>query len=303
MFLFLKRIVDSGVKNFGRQLGLNLATTFVMAITIALMTTFFYVDAISKEIFSNLQKQIGITAYFEQAAPSESILALKDKVKKIPGVQDVEYISREEAFKQFSEKYSQDKAVSKTIEIVGENPFPASFRVKAESLKSYEEVDSFLKNDDMQGLVAEVSYPRTEQMIKKIFSIASDVKGIGAALAIFLAIIVFVIVSSTVHLAVHNLREEIGIMKMMGASNWFVKGPYVVQGIICGLVAAVISVTFFGIVSYFLSPNVAVLVGGSFDLFAFYRNNFALILFFDVIAAVLMGGLFNYAAVRQYLKV
>lgn len=303
MFLFLKRITDAGTKNFSRQLGLNLATTFVMAITIALLTTFFYVDAISKEIFSNLQKQIGITAYFDQSAPSESILAVQDKVKKIPGVQEVEYISREEAFKQFSEKYSQDKAVSKTIEIVGENPFPASFRVKAESLKSYEDVDSFLKGDDMQGLVAEVSYPRTEQMIKKIFSVASDVKGIGAALAIFLAIIVFVIVSSTVHLAVHNLREEIGIMKMMGASNWFVKGPYVIQGIICGFVAGLISVGFFGIVSYFLAPKVAILVGGSFDLFAFYRSNFMLILFFDVISAVLMGGLFNYAAVRQYLKV
>lgn len=303
MMLSLKRIVSAGVKNFTRQLGLSLATTFVMAITVALLTTFFYVDAMSREVFSNLQKQIGITAYFNQAAPSENILALKDKVKEMPGVQSVDYISREEAYKQFNEKYSDDKAVSKTIEIVGENPFPASFRIKAESLKAYEEVDSFLKADELKSLVEEVSYPRTEQMIKKIFAIASDVKNVGAGLAIFLAIIVFVIVSSTVHLAVHNLKEEIGIMKMMGASNWFVKGPYVVQGIICGLASAFLSVGFFAVVSYFLAPKVMVLVGGSFDLFAFYQANFFKILFFDLIIAVLMGGIFNYAAVRQYLKV
>lgn len=301
-FLAFKRIINSGFKNFSRQIGLNMATTFVLAITVILLTSLVYVDGLSKKIFDNLQKQIGVTVYFNIDAPAEQILALRDNVGKLSGVTNVDYVSREDAFKQFSDKYSEDPTVSKTIEIVGENPLPASLRIKAATLNDYEEVVKTLGNESYADIVGEISYPRTEDLTRRIFSMAKDMQTVGLVVGVFMALIVMIIVFSTVRLAVHNLKEEIGVMKMLGASNWYVRGPYMIQGFLCGLIAALISILFFSLASYFLSPQFYALSGG-FDLFGFFTYNLSTIIWLNLGAAIGMGVIFNYLAVRRYMNV
>ncbi len=303
MFLSYKRIFNAGKNNFTRQIGLNIATTFVLAITLISLTAIFYIDGVNKYVFSLLQQKIGITVYFNIETPSEEIVRMKEEISRIKGVEGVSYTSKEEAYQKFSEKYYNDQTISSALEIAGEDVLPATLHIRAAKLENYEEVMNFLSNSEQyQDIISDVSYPRTEEVMKKVFSLADDIKKIGLGFSAFLGLVVILIVLNTVRLALHSNKDEVAVMRLMGASNWFVRGPYIVQGIICGFIAGIFSFLFYLIFSFFAGATFYSLSGG-FDLFAFFKANLWIIILIQFFGGMLIGGLANALAVRRYMKI
>ncbi len=302
MATLTKRIIKTGITTFSRQLGLNSATIFVLTATILLFTFIFFVDGMSNFLFNSFQEKVGISVYFKQEATAEEISALRENLVSKPGIVKVTYVSKEEALEKFKENHQNDEVVLKTLEIVGDNPLASSLKITANSDNDYKNVAAFLAQEENAQIIEKMNYQKTEEIIKKLFAITREVKRIGLLLGLFFGLVVVVIVFSTVRLSIHTLREEIGVMKLVGASNWMVRGPFMVQGILCGSIAAIIALILTIVTTYFSTPSVVTITGG-FSLFTYFTSNLLAILAIQVLGGIGMGIIFNALAVKRYLKV
>ncbi|HNY97754.1 MAG TPA: permease-like cell division protein FtsX [Candidatus Pacearchaeota archaeon] len=303
MLLTFKRIFSAGLKNFKRQFNLNIATAFILSITIIVLTFIFFVDGLNKYLFSVLQQKIGITVYYNLETPTEQILAMKDELSKLKGIEGVDYTSKEEAYRKFSEKYANDPTVSKSVELVGENILPASLHIKAKTVGDYEAVMSFLvENESYQEIVNDVSYPRTEEVMKRIFNLADSIKKIGYSLSALLIFIVMLITFTAVRLAIHASREELSVMRIMGASKIFASGPYIVQGMIGGFLAAIFAFVLSLAFAFFSAASISSITGG-FDLFAFFLSDIFGIVVLQLLGGMALGAAANALATKRYLEV
>jgi cell division transport system permease protein len=182
------------------------------------------------------------------------------------------------------------------------NPFLASLNISAGQPVVFDRVEQFLKTDAFGGLVQRVDYHQRKATIKKLFDISAFLK-IGF-LAGFAAstIVSFLLVFNTVRLAIFNRREEIGIMRLVGASNGFIAGSFLVQGLLCAFLSLAISLLASGLVFYFLGSRIAILFPG-FNLFDLFKQYFWQLFLVQTLTALFLGILPSLAAIKRFLKI
>ncbi|HPM08654.1 MAG TPA: permease-like cell division protein FtsX [Candidatus Pacearchaeota archaeon] len=310
MLNLFKRIFKSGLTNFKRQFALNSATIFVLMVGLTLLTSAFFIDGLYNFLHESVQQKVGISVYFKLETSTDDILKLQQELKQRGDIKDVIYISKEEALQKFKDKHSYDDSILKTLEIIEGNPLPSSIRVIAKQDDSlipgtanpYDEIAKFLKQDKYSPIIDQMSYYETESIIKSLINLTRDIKFMGLIVAIFFVLIVILMVFSTVRLTVRSFKEEIGVMKLVGASNWFVRGPFMVVGFVCGILAVLFSLILIGCVTYFSTPKIMAISSG-FNPFMYFGNNFWKIFFMQLFAGVGIAIFANALAVKRYLKV
>ena len=149
-------------------------------------------------------------------------------------------------------------------------------------------------------MIAKVDYSQKKPVIERLFSLTSNINTTGIVLSIILALVAVLIAFNTVRIAIYNSKEEIETMRLVGASDWFIRGPFMVQGIISGLWAVLITFLIFSAAVYFLSPKVAIIVPG-LNLSSFFFSNFLVILLLQLAAGVGLGVIASWLAVRKHL--
>ena len=301
MLTKLKRIIKSGWISFRRNGMLSVATIFVMVLTISLATSFFLLQGISNFLISSLEEKVDVSVYFKEDAPEEEITKVKDEVSKIPEVKKLDYISRQQALDAFIEKHKEDPQIMESLKEIGDNPFFASLNIKAWQASQYEAVSNFFENSTSKELIERIDYFQRKPLIDKVFSISSLLKKIEIGAVIVLGILAVLVTFNTVRLAIFNHREEISIMRLVGASNWFIRGPFIVQGMISSLFSILISLVIFVPLSYFLSPKLMTIVP-DFNLFAFLISNLGTLLLLQILVGIGIGFFSSLIAIRRHLQ-
>jgi cell division transport system permease protein len=299
MFISLKRIIRSGWINFKRQGGLTVATIFIMVITISLVTSLFLFHKINQFLLSSLEEKVDISVYFKKEIGEEEILKIKDEIAQIPEVKGVEYVSNEEAIKKLLERHPELIESIKETEGVLKI---ASLNIRAGQASQYLAIANFLENASFKDLIAKVDYYQRKPVIEKIFSITKTVSQVGISLSIILALVAILISFNQVRMAIYNSREEISIQRLVGASNWFIRGPFLIQGIISGFFALILTLLIFTLTLYFLSPKIEFLFP-DFKIFDYFTGNFFIILLIQIITGVVLIGISEIVAIRKYLKI
>jgi len=295
----LKRIIRSGWITFKKQAGFTIATIFIMVITISLITSLFLFQKITKFSISLLQDKIDVSVYFKDTSLEQDILEIKEQIAKIPEVKSVEYVSNEEAKKRLLEKYPElTESLRETQGMLN----LASLNIKAGQADQYAAVANFLENAPFKNLIQKTDYYQRKSVIEKIFSITFAINRTGVVLSLILAIIAFLVAFNQVRLAISNSKEEIFIQRLVGASNWFIRGPFLIQGVISGFFAALITLLIFIPLVYFLSPKMEVFFPG-LNLFGYFIGNFFLILLIQILTGIGVGVISSMIAIRKYLKV
>jgi len=300
MMIFLKRILKSGWLNFKRSQGLSIITVFVMFLTISMISSIFLFRGAGDFLLISLEKKIDISVYFKEGVSEQEILNTKDLLLEIPGVKNVSYISPEETIAAFKERYKDDDTITLALAEVGDNPFLASLAITASDVLKYENVTDFLQESRFEGLVDNVDYYQRKPVIEKFYSIKNSLERSGLIAGLILALVAFSITFVTIRLAIYSASEEIGIMRLVGASNWFIRGQFIIQGVICGALAVLITLVIFPILSYILSSKLASLTGG-FSLFSYYLDNFFVIFVVQALTGMGLGTVSSLIAVRKYL--
>jgi len=299
MFTSLERIIRSGWITFKRQAGFTVATIFIMAITISLITSLFLFQKITKFSISLLQDKVDVSVYFKDTSLEQDILEIKEQIAKIPEVKSVEYVSNEEAKKRLLEKYPElTESLRETQGMLN----LASLNIKAGQADQYTAIANFLENAPFKNLIQKTDYYQRKPVIERIFSITFAINRTGVVLSLILAIIAFLVAFNQVRLAISSSKEEIFIQRLVGASNWFIRGPFLIQGVISGFFAALVTLLIFIPLVYFLSPKMEVFFPG-LNLFGYFINNFFLIFLIQILTGIGVGVISSIIAIRKYLKV
>lgn len=302
MFTFIKKISKASWLNFRRNGGLSLTTIFILLITISLITSLFLFHKISQFLISELEGKVDISIYFKEDSPEEEILKAKTELSKMPEVKEIEYNSRETARERFIQQHKDNPLLMASIEEVGENPFLASLNIKAWKPDQYETLANFLENATFKNLIEKIDYYQRKPIIERLSSITSAINKAGIGISIVLALLSFLVAFNTIRLAIFSQREEISIMRLVGASNWFIRGPFLIQGIISGFFATLIAILIFILISWALSPKLEIFLP-DFNLQNFYFQNFWTLFAIQLLTGIGIGIFSSLIAMRKYLKV
>jgi cell division transport system permease protein len=302
MVILLSRVIKYGIQNFWRNGLLSSATIVVMILALTVFSSLIIFGSAANTTISSLQEKIDISVYFKTSADEGQILALKGSLEELEEVRAVEYISRDQALEAFKEKHKDDPAVIQSLDELGDNPLSASLNVRAKDPKYYADISSFLESEAPAGLIDKINFSENQVVIERLSKIVNTLRMGGIILAIVLALIAFLIAFNTIRLAIFSNRESIEIMRLVGASNSLIRGPYIVEGIIHGLIASFITTILFIPLVYILGPYLKILVP-EFGLVSYFWSHIFVLLGGQILISGGIGIFSSLIAMRKHLKV
>ena len=303
MFINYKRVFNFAIVDFYRNKGISIAAIFILIVTILLFTGLFFVRGVSNFLVLTIQDKIDITAYFKKDTNEQDILDVKDKILKIsPDIKNVEYVSKEEALEEFSEKHKDNSVFSKALTEVGDNPFLPSLNIITNGNPDlYEEIPKILEQEQFSGIIEKVDFLQKKDIIQKVFSTTSSINKFGLGLGIIFVLVAILVVFNTIKLVIDRSKEEIKTMMIVGASSWFIKAPFIIEGAIFGFISFVVCFFITILSSYLLSSSFALVMPG-FNMLNYFISNFWTIVFMQLFSGVGLGVVFSGVAVKKYLK-
>jgi len=301
MFVAFRRIFKLGWQSFTRDGGLAAATIFILVIVIALVSSLFILKEVSHFLIAEIQEKVDISVYFKKRASETEILNIKEEISKIPEVREVKYVSKTEALEEFVERHQDEPVLMESLAEVG-NPFLASLNIKAWEASQYGIIANFLEHPVYENLVEKVDYYQCKPVIEKIFALSAGMEKAGWMGAVILVIVAILVTFNTIRLAIYNFREEIKIQRLVGAGNWFIRAPFLVQGAISGISAFLICLLIFSLICWGLSPKIEIFFPG-LNIFQIFVSNFWTIVLIQFVTGVLLGVISSTIAIRKYLKV
>ncbi len=296
------RILKYGLQSFWRNGWLSAATVLVMVLALMTLQGLMLFDTTMTTAVSSIQDKIDIAVYFKIGAAEDEMLALKKSVERLPQVKQVTYVSSDEALDQFKAKHVGDDVINQALVEVSGNPLPASINIKANDPNDYGAISAYLEKSAPAGLVKDVTYTQNKDAIDKLNKFIDTLNRMGFATTIFLAFAASLVAFSTIRLAIYSNRDEIGIMRLVGASNTFIKGPYLVTGFMYGFFGVITALIFTAPLINIIDPYVSHLIPDVHLQAYFYANIFALFIYMLLFGAAL-GVISSWIATRRYLKV
>jgi len=302
MITTLSRIIKSGLINFWRNGWLSTATVLIMAIALITWTSIFLLNVVLTSVLDVLAEKVDVSVYFNLDTKEPDILALKSKLENLKEVASVEYVSTDQALQIFKNRHAGDDVLLKSIQELNNNPLEASLNILAKDSSQYAAIASFLNQDQFKNIISKINYTENKVVIDRLNKIIRVLRESGLVAGLILAFIAFLVAFNTVRLAIYSSREEITVMKLVGASNWFVRGPFIVEGVLHGIIASAFSFMVIIPGVGFLGPKLFNFLP-EIDLVSYIGNNFWLLLFFQTLGGIILGVFSSWFAIRKYLKV
>ena len=300
----LGRIIGFGFQDFSRNKGISLATIFVLVVAIMLVTGLVFFQGAVGYLISQIQNKIDITAYFKDGTQEQDILNVKDEILQMsPSIKSVEYISQDQALASFNEKHKDNAVLAQALREVGSNPFLPSLNITTSGDPlQYAQVSNVLQTSDFSKLIDKVDFSQKKDTIEKVYSITTNANIFGIIFEIILTIVAILVVFNTIRLGMESSKEEIETMRVVGASNWFVRGPFIIQGIIYGVIAFVICFLLSWMFAFFSASKISIVLPG-FNIFSYFLTNWWIFVLIQLGFGVAVGAISAVVAVKKYLEV
>ena len=306
--LVTKRIFKSGLQNFLRNGFVSLSSVLVITITLFIITSIILLGGFLNYSLDQVKNKVDVNVYFITTAAETDILAVQKSLEALPEVSSVEYISRNQSLVDFKEKHKGDDLTLQALDELGDNPLGATLNIKAKDPSQYAGIAKYL--DDMsngvlsQGgskIIDKVNYAQNKVVIDRLNAIVNSVNVMGIWFAIIFIFISMVVTFNTIKLTIFMARDEISVMRLVGASGPYVKGPFIVSGLLCGITSALIILIAFLIFTFSINYYYGTYFMG-FDLFRYYILNFLSIFGIVFGSGIVLGTASSYLAVQKYLK-
>ncbi len=301
----LKRIIKSGFINFKRGGSVSVAAVLQVLNTLAVIVVIILLQAVLYSSLNQIKDKVDVTIYFTTNAGEDKIMLLKSSLEKLPEVAQVSYTSADTALKLFRDRHVNDYSTIAALDEIGGNPLGAYLNVKAKEISQYESIANFLQGDDAlvsgpTSIVEKVNYHQNKLVINRLNNIISGAQRLGFLLTLYLIISSLIITFNTIRLTIFIAREEIGVMRLVGASKMRVRGPFMVEGVIYGIIATFTILILFWPITAWLGRNMTSFLG--LNLYDYYVSNFLQIFAIILLSGILLGVISSFLAVRKYLN-
>jgi cell division transport system permease protein len=305
MITSIKRMIRSGFIGFWRSAFVSFSAIFVTTVTLVVIGAMMLLNVLLTHVLIQIEDKVDINVYMVTTADESQIFALKEALENLSDVEEVTYTTREEALRLFRERHQGDELTIQALEELGENPLGASLSIRAKETSQYEHIASFLEEQHAletpeSPRIDRINYNQNKDMITKLSNIIATVDRVSFIVSIILIIASILIAFNTIRLTIYTSREEISVMRLVGASNMFIRGPFVLQGIMYGLISGIVALLILYPVVLWLGPHTEIFL--SFNIFEYFVSNFGRIFFVLVGSGIVLGVVSSTLAIARYLR-
>ena len=293
--------MEAGIRNFGRNLWLSTAATAVMTVTLVLiLTSYISTNALNATIKSVVNK-IDVSIYLKLDTTEAQIQSLRQRLERVENVASVKYISRKDALEEYRRQNADNKQLLENLS-EEDNPLPASLQIKATDNKKLEPIVKFVEQSDVQQHVLKFSYEGDrKKTIDNIVRVSNFLKTTGLVASLIFTIISILIIFNTIRMAIFTRRNEIEIMQLIGATNWYIRGPFLFEAALYGVIAAIIAVGLGYSILLAGGPKLSSYIDVN-DIINYFRQNPVLIVTVELLIGILIGITSSLLAMARYLK-
>ncbi len=303
MWTKLKRVCRSGFVGFWRNGVVSAASILTLTVTLTVIGSLLLASAYLNASLETIKSNVDISVSFKIDAPESEILSLKNTVASLPEVKEIEYVSRDQELADFRERHKDNALLVRSLDEVG-NPFGARLNIKAKDPSQYESIARFLSSSSEDSVLNRDIIDQTtfkKDIVDRLIGLIGAIKKIGFVVSMVLIFMSILVTFNTLSLAIYTSREEISVMKLVGASNNYVSGPFVVEGIIAGTISVFISIGILYPLVLWVK-NATEGVYGGINMVAYYVDNFIEIFLVLLVAGLILGIISSFLAIRRYLK-
>lgn len=300
------RIIRTGMVNFVRNLWLAIAAMAIMIITLTIILFSVIVNAAFNNTVQQITGKIDVSVFLKDSVTPAQTQTLIGELKALPAVQSVQYLDTAQALQQYE---SQNAGNTQLLQAIDEtnNPLPATIHIKPKNLDQINQIRNFINRPDIASLQSDPASDNGDlrAAIDKITHATDILRRVGISAVIIFAVISVLIIFNTIQMAIFNRRDELQIMRLLGASTSFIRGPFVVETIIYGIVSAIVSVLIINAIFVTASSSLQATSFGLLDISysqSFFQAHYWLLLTIQLALGIFIGAASSTIATRRYLK-
>jgi cell division transport system permease protein len=304
-WIHTKRVIRSGYRNFRRSGFTSLASILIMVITLFVITSLIFIQTTLTASLNDIKEKVDVTVYFVPGADETAIKNVETELVKLPEVKEVTYTSSDEALSNFKQKHASDYLTLQALDELSSNPLGASLNVKARDPSQYESIAKYFDSENALSkgalsIIDKVDYHQNKIIIDRLTAIIAGAQKLGFAISLVLVLISIIITFSTLRLIIYMSREEISVMRLVGAGPKYIRGPFIVSGMLVGISAAILTILLFLPISIWLGNQITDFVG--INLFTYYKENFFQLFIIMLLSGIILGSISSAFAIHRYLK-
>ena len=301
-----KRVARYGLAGFVRNGFVSLAAVLIMTITLFVVAGLIIAGAALSSTLKQVTQTVDVTVYFLPTATQSQVSDIQQSLEALPEVSHVAYESPEQALAQFKDVHKDDQLQLQALDLVDGNPFGPALEVSAKEISQYESIANYLTTQHQSGtgsgaVIDKVNFYQNKTAIDRLTNIIDTSRRLGLVVAIILALASLLISFNTIRLAIYTSRDEIGVMNLVGAGHWYVRGPFMIAGVLYGVVAGITVLLLLYPITLWLGPGSEHFLV-TFTVFRYYTSSFPMIFLVVMGSGIALGALSSYLAVRRYLR-
>jgi len=305
-WITLMRIIHTGIVNFIRNASLAIAAMAVMTVTLTIVLFSLIANATFGHEIDQITGKIDVSVYLKDSDTSDQIHGLTDALKQLPNAESVTFLSKDEVLKNFQRQNAGNQSLL-TAANETSNPLPATIHIKPRDLNKISDIKTYLERKDVESLMSDPpSYSgKLKEAIDNITHATNILREIGVIAVAVFALVSALIIFNTIQMAIFNRRDEIQIMRLLGASTSYIRGPFIVESILYGILSAVISVLIINAIFIASSSTLQATTFGLLDIsFAttYFDSHFWQFLTMQIGVGIVIGAVSSFIATRRYLR-
>lgn len=305
--VYIKRTLKSGTLNFLRNKTVSISSVAILTTTLIIIGIFFFFRGIFDYTINEIESKVDIKVYFKLNTTDEEAILIKDKLMSLPEVKSVIYANKEEVLNKFKEEHENDAIILAAHEEVGENPFGSMLTVVAQDTKSYESIAASLKAGseflgESYSIIDDVNYFELKPTIDKLNNVVNWVNTIGYWITLIFILMSSLIIFNTIRLSIFIFKDEIAVMKLVGASNTYIRGPFLVESSIYAILSSILAMILFFPITYYISQKTSQFLDG-LSIYRYYLDNFFSLFILLLLISFILSSVSSILAMRRYLNI
>lgn len=297
------RVFKFALQDFWRNFWLSLATIFILVLALFSVNILISLKAISDNIIEVVKNKVDINIELITEATEADVGNFMVFLKNNPQVAEVKFVSREQVLEDFKNKNANNPYIQEALAELGENRFSNMLIIKAGNTSDYQNILEIIKSSEYQEIIKNNDFSDPQKIIVFVEDVDQKTESFGFFIAGIFILISFLIVFNTIRVTIYTHKDEIGVMRLVGATNGFIRAPYIITSIFYALAAMIIKVVLFYALLNVITPQLLSFFGEyGLDLVGYFNAGFFTIFGLELLAIIILNIMSSGFAVRRYLK-
>ncbi|MDD2807202.1 MAG: permease-like cell division protein FtsX [Patescibacteria group bacterium] len=298
------RIFKFAWQSFWRNIWLSIATITIIVLAFISINSLIIIKLVTDTAINVIKDKVDISLYFRPDVTESQVQEVQSYLTSLTQVKDITYVSQADALENFKRLHRQDSVIISSLDELDSNPIGATLQVQAKNIEDYPAIMEVLNNSKYSGLIIDKNFDDHQLYITKIKNFSDNFNKIGLITSLIFLFVAALIVFNTIRVAIYTHRSEIAIMKLVGASNWFIRSPFLMEAIFYGIIACLISIAAVYPILNFIQPYVSnFFLTEQYSITNQFNQYFWEIFGLELVAIILLNIISSLIAIRRYLKV